>query len=284
MGKNSKDRVLHTLADGKEKLRLRDVDPDETGGLDKKLAMAQLAVLGEELSDLLDLLYYAGQHGLLVVLQGRDTGGKDGTIRMLLDHSNAQSCRVVPFKAPTPVERAHDFLWRVHRHVPGRGEIVLFNRSHYEDVLAARVHQLVPERIWHRRFDAINAFERLLVGEGTILFKFFLNISKKEQRKRLLEREEDREKAWKLSVGDWKERELWDATTEAYEDVLNRCASRRRPWHVIAANQKWFRNLAVAEALVKGLRPYRKEWLASLSQVGDRALAEIRAYRKKNRA
>lgn len=268
------------LCDGRGRVRLADIDTEAHGGLDKAAAKERLLEVGAELRDLLDLLYFAGRNALLVVLQGRDTSGKDGTIRMILDHSNAQSCRVESFKAPTGEELAHDFLWRVHARLPGRGAIVLFNRSHYEDVLAVRVKKLAPRDVWRRRYAHINAFEDVLRDEGTILVKFFLHVSKAEQRRRLLDREKERDKAWKLNVGDWKERELWDDYTAAYEDVLERCATRRAPWHVVPADHKWFRNLAVAEALVAALRPHRKGWRAALESVGRRALAEIRGYRR----
>jgi PPK2 family polyphosphate:nucleotide phosphotransferase len=231
------------------------------------------------MTELFDLLFYAGKHSLLIVLQGRDTSGKDGTIRSLLSYSNAQSCRVIPFKVPTPEEVAHDFLWRVHQQTPGRGSIAIFNRSHYEDVLVARVHKLVPDPVWKRRYDHIDNFERLLLDADTILLKFYLHISRDEQEQRLLEREKETEKAWKLNVGDWKERELWDDYTRAYEDALNKCASPDAPWYVIPANHKWFRNLAVTEAVVTALQPYRKEWLAHLDRIGAAAKAELEAYR-----
>jgi PPK2 family polyphosphate:nucleotide phosphotransferase len=274
-------KSLAIVADGRKRVRLGAIPTHAHAGLDKEEALARLTVVGAELRALLDLLYFAGRNGLLVVLQGRDTSGKDGTIRMILDHSNAQSCRVEAFKAPTAEELGHDFLWRVHARTPGRGAIVLFNRSHYEDVLAARVRSLVPESTWRRRYDHINAFERLLTDEGVILVKVFLHISKSEQRERLLDREKDRDNAWKLSVGDWQERELWDDYTAAYKDVIERCGTRRAPWHVVPADHKWFRNLAVAEALVAALRPYRKGWQSALSAVGVRARADIAAYRRK---
>lgn len=265
--------------DGGKKVRLEDIDPGQHDGVSRAEGEERTRKLGAEMTELFDLLFYAGKHSLLIVLQGRDTSGKDGTIRSLLSYSNAQSCRVVPFKVPTPEEVAHDFLWRVHQQTPGRGSIAIFNRSHYEDVLVARVHKLVPDPVWKRRYDHIDNFERLLLDADTILLKFYLHISRDEQEQRLLEREKETEKAWKLNVGDWKERELWDDYTRAYEDALNKCASPDAPWYVIPANHKWFRNLAVTEAVVTALQPYRKEWLAHLDQIGAAAKAELEAYR-----
>jgi PPK2 family polyphosphate:nucleotide phosphotransferase len=266
--------------DGGKKAKLEDIDPDQHDGVERAEAEERTRKLGAEMAELFDLLFEAGRHSLLIVLQGRDTSGKDGTIRHLLMYSNAQSCRVVPFKVPTAEESAHDFLWRVHQQTPGCGSIAVFNRSHYEDVLVVRVHHLAPEPVWKRRYDHINNFERLLRDADTILLKFYLHISKDEQEQRLLDREKETEKAWKLNVGDWKERELWDDYTRAYEDVLNKCSSPDAPWYVIPANHKWFRNLAVTEVIVDALQPYRKEWLAHLEQIGATAKAELDAYRK----
>lgn len=270
--------LVHTL-DGSLGFRLADYDPNHPRAIDKKEALRRIEELGQELAELEDLLFYSGRHALLILLQGRDTSGKDGAIRRILDFSNAQSCRVEAFKAPTQEELAHDFLWRVHRKVPGRGEITLFNRSHYEDVLVVRVHNLVPEEVWRKRYEHIHHFERLLTDSGTILLKFFLHISKEEQEKRLLDREKETEKAWKLSVGDWKERELWDEYTPAYEEALYRCSSPEAPWHVVPADQKWFRDLAILDKIVETLRPYRHGWLKSLESIGAKAMDELAAYR-----
>jgi len=264
--------------DGTKKVRLEDFDASDTAGLHKAEGETRAHALGEELATLEDLLFYAGDHALLIILQGRDTSGKDGAIRKILDYSNAQSCRVEPFKVPTEEDLAHDFLWRIHRRTPGRGEIVVFNRSHYEDVLVARVHNLVPEEVWRRRYDHINHFEALLADNRTILLKFYLHISKDEQKERLLAREQETEKAWKLSAGDWKERRLWDDYTRAYEEAINRCSSREAPWHIVPANKKWFRNLAILERLVETLRPYKSGWLGKLEQIGEKAKRELAAY------
>jgi PPK2 family polyphosphate:nucleotide phosphotransferase len=266
--------------DGSKAIRLAQFDPDDTGGLKKEEALPRIDGLGSEWAELEDLLFYAGQHSLLIVLQGMDTSGKDGLIRKLLDYANVQSCRVEPFKVPTGEELTHDFLWRIHPRAPGRGSVAIFNRSHYEDVLIARVHNLVPEKVWRRRYTHINHFEELLVDNDTIVLKFFLHISKDEQQERLLAREEETEKAWKLSVGDWKEREFWDDYQAAYEDALNHCSTKQAPWDLVPANHKWFRNLAILERIVEALRPYRDTWMESLRERGDKAKAELREFRK----
>jgi PPK2 family polyphosphate:nucleotide phosphotransferase len=258
---------------------LEDFDPDEHGGLTKEQGKIRAEELGLQLAELEDLLFYAGQHSLLILFQGRDAGGKDGSIRAILDSSNVQSARVESFRVPTPEELAHDFLWRVHQRTPGRGSVALFNRSHYEDVLVVRVHNLVPEKVWRRRYDHINRFEELLLDSDTILLKFYLHISKEEQEERLLDREKETEKAWKLSVGDWKEREFWDEYTAAYEEAINRCSTPRAPWYVVPANHKWFRNVAILERVVEELRPHREGWLKSLERIGQEAKDELRLYR-----
>jgi PPK2 family polyphosphate:nucleotide phosphotransferase len=214
-----------------------------------------------------------------MVLQGLDTAGKDGTIRHVMAQFNPASCRVESFKVPTPEERAHDFLWRCHRVTPAAGTITIFNRSHYEDVLAARVQQLVPRAVWERRFRTINHFEELLTENGTIILKFFLHISKQEQRDRLLSREHDRERAWKLSPSDWPTHALYDQYTEAYEDTISRCSTEDAPWYVVPANHKWFRNLAVAETILDVLAPFHKQWKAAIEERGRLALQARAAQR-----
>lgn len=242
------------------------------------------AALAAEVAELDDLLYAARQHGVLVVFQGRDAAGKDGAIRTVLDYCNAQGVRVESFKVPTEEELAHDFLWRVHAKTPARGEIVLFNRSHYEDVIVTRVHSLFSPDVIEPRYQAINDFERLLTQNGTLLFKFFLHVSADEQEERLLEREKEREKAWKLAVGDWKERERWDDYTRAYELAISRCAETGASWHIVPADKKWYRNYVVLRTLVEGLRPYKAAWLESLSALGRKRAEELKAYRKERRA
>lgn len=261
-----------------EKIRLDDI-PTKTG-LERAEAERRFAPLAAELSELQELLFAAGTHSLLVVLQGRDTAGKDGTLKAVAGALNPAGTRVVAFKVPTPAELAHDFLWRIHRETPGRGEAVFFNRSHYEDVLVVRVHDLAPEPVWKRRYDQIREFEALLTETGTIVVKFYLHISKGEQEKRLREREEEPAKAWKLNPGDWKERALWDDYTRAYEDAIAKCATRHAPWHVVPADDKPARNVAIAHTLVEALRPYKKEWLATLEALGARQKAALDALRQ----
>ncbi|MBI3652808.1 MAG: polyphosphate kinase 2 family protein [Acidobacteria bacterium] len=254
-------------------------DPDETFGLTEEQADERLAMLTDELGELQELLYAARQHSVLIILQGMDTSGKDGTVKKVMTDVNPLGCRVEAFKVPSEEELAHDFLWRVHKVVPPKGLMTIFNRSHYEDVLVVRVHELVAKRVWKSRFHQINEFERTLVESGTIIVKFFLHISKHEQQKRLQAREREAAKAWKLSPGDWQERELWEAYQSAYETALMRCSTAYAKWHIVPANQKWFRNLAVAEALVRTLRPYRKDWEKVLQKLSDRKLAELEAMR-----
>lgn len=265
---------------GKKKIRLGEIDPDEDGGLDHESAVNELDKLCRRMTELQELLYAASEQSLLIVLQGMDTSGKDGTIRAVTGPLNSQSCSVASFKVPTPLELSHDFLWRVHSQVPARGQIVIFNRSHYEDVLVARVHELAPKKVWRTRYEHINAFENLLLNSNTIILKFFLHISKGEQEKRLLEREQDPKKAWKLSVGDWKERQLWNEYQQAYEDAINKCATPDAPWYVVPANNKHYRNVAVAQAIVAALKPFEETWLKKLSKLGEeekKLLLEFRA-------
>lgn len=261
------------------KVDLSTIDSKRDGGLTKEESLARAAVLGEELRELQDLLYFAGETSCLVVLQGMDTSGKDGTIRCFAKYVNIQGCRVASFKQPSQEELSHDFLWRVHAQTPAKGQITIFNRSHYEDVLIVRVHDLVPKRIWEKRYDQINHFERHLVDNGTVVLKFFLHISKSEQEQRLLEREQDKTKAWKLAVGDWKERELWDQYQNAYMDTLEKCSTDWAPWRIVPADRKWYRDLAVLESVVETLKPYKSKWLAKLDQIGKSALQDIMSYR-----
>ncbi|RPH96074.1 MAG: polyphosphate kinase 2 family protein, partial [Calditrichaeota bacterium] len=213
---------------------------------DKQAGAEELLKLTQRLEILQELLYAEQKHKVLVVLQGMDTSGKDGVIRHVFEGVNPQGVRVAGFKVPTQVELAHDYLWRIHQQTPGRGEIVIFNRSHYEDVLVVRVHDLVPAKIWKRRFDHINQFEKMLAEEGTTIFKFFLHIDADEQKKRLQERLDKPEKHWKFNVSDLEERKLWPEYQNAYEEVLGRTSTKWAPWYIIPANKKWRRNLAIA--------------------------------------
>jgi PPK2 family polyphosphate:nucleotide phosphotransferase len=254
---------------------LRKLDPSDDGGLSREKAEAKLPEMLARLGELQELLYAAGTHSLLVVLQGRDTAGKDGTLKAIAGAMNPVGTRVASFKVPTATELSHDFLWRVHQQAPARGEAVFFNRSHYEDVLVVRVHQLAPREIWEKRYEHINSFENNLSDSNTIIVKFCLHISQEEQKQRLLEREQEPEKAWKLNPGDWKERELWDQYTEAYDDAIGKCASESAPWFVICADKKWARNVAVAEALLTVLEPFEKTWRTSLDALGEKQRAAL---------
>jgi len=260
------------IEDG-DHVSLSDFDPDYKGkDLDKDSGEEELKKLGAEISELQEMLSAAHQHSVLMILQGTDTSGKDGTIRHVFAQINPQGCEVHSFKQPTQEELDHDFLWRVHKVVPGRGTLGIFNRSHYEDVLVVRVQKLVPADVWKSRYDEINQFEKLLAANDTIILKFFLHISSKEQEERLLAREQDRDKAWKLSATDWAARQYWDKYQEAYADMLAKCSTPWAPWYVVPANHKWFRNLAIAHTLVHALTPYRKTWEKDLQERGKKEL------------
>ncbi len=239
------------VAPGK-KLRLRDIDPRTTPGFDgdKEAGRARTALRNARLEELQDLLYANGTRRLLVVLQAMDAGGKDGTIRNVFDGVNPQGVKVTCFKQPTGKELAHDFLWRCHPCTPAAGEIAIWNRSHYEDVLVARVHDLVNEDCWRRRYEHIVAFESMLADEGTTIVKFFLHISKDEQRQRLQERIDDPKKRWKWSSRDLDERAHWDDYQAAYEEALAATSTKKAPWFVVPADRNWFRDLVVSEVLV----------------------------------
>jgi len=239
-----------------EKVDLAHTDASETSSWrsGRRKGEAALLSLREELDRLQELFYADARRGLLVILQGMDTSGKDGVIRHVFEGVNPQGVRVASFKKPTPEESAHDFLWRIHRSAPAKGEIVIFNRSHYEDVLIARVHQIVPQKVWSKRFDSINQFERELVEEGISILKFFLHISREEQRARLRDRIEDPTKRWKLNDADFQERMYWDEYQAAYEDLLHRTNTSWAPWYLLPSDHKWFRNLAVSTILVEQLR------------------------------
>ena len=261
------------------KVDLSSIPTRSDGGLTKDEGKIRVREMAEEINELQDLLYAAGERSLLIVLQGMDTSGKDGTIKSVFRYIDPLGVKTWPFKVPTELELAHDFLWRVHALTPPRGMLTIFNRSHYEDVLVVRVKELVPVKEWRARYDHINAFEKLLTDSGTILLKFFLHISREEQEERLLAREEEIDKAWKLSVGDWEERRYWDDYQEAYADALGKCSTSHAPWHVIPADRKWFRDVAVAETVIEALRPHCDQWRASLAELGKVRQAEIDAFR-----
>lgn len=233
-----------------QSVRLDDIDSGSTAGIEgKREAKEALEADLEAIHDLQYSLYAEGKQSLLIVLQARDAGGKDGTIRALSRGLNPQGCHVVSFKKPSSRELSHDFLWRVHVHAPPNGAVALFNRSHYEDVLVVRVKDLAPEPVWRARYEHINAFERLLTDHRTRVLKFFLHISPDEQLRRFAKRINDPLKQWKISEADYTERTHWDAYTEAFEEVLERCSPESAPWFVIPADKKWYRNFVIARII-----------------------------------
>lgn len=238
------------------KVNLRDYEPGDKSAMPegKEEGQKELFDLNGELESLQELLFAEHRHKVLIVLQGMDTSGKDGVIRHVFEGVNPQGVRVANFKVPTAIELDHDYLWRVHQQVPSRGEIVIFNRSHYEDVLVVRVHQLVPEQVWSRRYAQINDFERLLAEEGTTILKFFLHISLEEQKERLQARLDDPTKRWKFRLGDLAERKLWGEYEHAYQDAISQTSTEWAPWYIIPADRKWYRNLVIATVIVNTLK------------------------------
>lgn len=245
-----------------EKTDLAGFDADDTSRYkgDKSDGKDSLLQLNEELEILQELLYAEHKHKILIVLQGMDTSGKDGTIRHVFEGVNPQGVKVVSFKVPTAIELDHDYLWRIHIHTPAKGEMVIFNRSHYEDVLVVRVHSLVTEGVWKKRYDQINAFEKTLVEEGTTILKFYLHIDPDEQKARLQERLDDPKKRWKFSLGDVEERKRWGEYMEAYEDMLAKTSTTYAPWYIVPSNRKWYRNLVVASVVVETLKGLKMEY------------------------
>jgi PPK2 family polyphosphate:nucleotide phosphotransferase len=240
------------------RVRLKDFDPDFSDHHEKKKsALAKIAKFQQRMDDLQFRLYSEQKRSLLICLQAPDAGGKDGVVRHVGGAMNPQSCRVISFKEPTREELAHDFLWRIERHTPRVGEVVIFNRSHYEDVLVARVHNLVPKKIWSQRYNQINDFERRLISSGTKILKFYLHISKDEQLRRFKRRLEDPARRWKISEADYLEREYWDKYEIAYEAALSKCNTASAPWFVIPADHKWFRNLAISQIIVETMEKMR---------------------------
>lgn len=266
-----------------EKVDLRGFETYYDGDLEKKDGKAQLKDQNIVLRDLQELLYAEHKQKVLIVLQGIDTSGKDSTIRHVFGDVNPQGTKVVNFKVPTQKELDHDYLWRVHPHTPGKGEIVIFNRSHYEDVLVVRVHQLVPKNVWKQRYKHINEFERLLADEGTTILKFFLFVSKKEQAERFLARLDRPHKRWKFNPDDLAERDYWDDYIAAFEEMLSRTSTAYAPWYVIPSDRKWYRNLVVSSVIidtiqglgmnfpaeVPDINAYRDQLAAMISGVGE---------------
>jgi PPK2 family polyphosphate:nucleotide phosphotransferase len=260
------------------KVKLRDIDPGFHGDYtSREAAASDFETYLKKLDELQYSMYAERKHSLLIVFQAMDAGGKDGVIRHVITGMNPSGVRVVPFKQPTHVELSHDFLWRVHAQAPSRGDVVVFNRSHYEDVLVVRVHQLVPKEVWSKRYEFINEFERLLVDQNnTTILKFFLYISKEEQLKRFRDRLEDPTKQWKISESDYSEREHWDDYIDAFEEALNKTSKPHTPWYVIPANKKWFRDLAVAKIIA--------ETLKSLDMKMPEPTVDLEAIRKRYHA
>jgi PPK2 family polyphosphate:nucleotide phosphotransferase len=256
-------------------IKLSNYSPDDTSVYhnEKDKGKKKLEELNLELESLQGLLYAEGKRRMLVVLQGMDTSGKDGVISHVFEGVNPQGVQVASFKVPTSPEMAHDYLWRIHQKTPGKGEIVIFNRSHYEDVLIVRVHNLVPPEVWKKRYDQIKNFERLLAEEGTVILKFFLHISPEEQAKRFLERLETPEKNWKFNPGDLEERKFWQAYMEAYEDALNKTSTDLAPWYVIPSDRKWYRNLAIASIMVDTLKGMKMSY--------PTAIVDLETYHKR---
>jgi|SRR5580704_3436802 PPK2 family polyphosphate:nucleotide phosphotransferase len=244
-----------------KKVHLSEYDADDTFGYEKCDATKKLLEKNlSRLDELQSLLYAENKHALLIVLQGMDAAGKDGTVRHVMSGVNPQGCFVSQFKVPTYEESEHDYLWRAHKAVPERGKIGIFNRSYYEDVLVVRVHKLVEEDVWKKRFDQINEFESLLTNNNVTILKFFLHISKEEQKKRFQERLDDPSHQWKLSPADLAERKYWNDYVEAYEAALTKCSTEDAPWYIIPSNHKWFRNLAVSRIIEKTLQDFRMKY------------------------
>ncbi len=243
------------------KVKLADIDPNFTDkDIEKKDAFNTIQQNSLRIRELQELLYAEHKRALLICLQATDTGGKDGTIRHVISTMNPQGCKVASFKQPTKLELDHDFLWRAHRDAPAKGEVTVFNRSHYEDVLAVRIHDLVPKHVWTKYYDQINSMEKYLSENNTHIIKFFLHISKDEQLKRFRERLDDPSKNWKISASDYTERERWDDYQVAFGDMLSKCSTEYAPWFVIPANHKWFRDLAVSQILVEYMEGLHMEF------------------------
>ncbi len=249
-----------TKVTGSNKIRLKQIDPDEKGGLTKEEGIHLLRAQKARIKASQARLFAENRQSLLVAFQAIDTGGKDGTIRNVFSGVNPQGCRVWSFGVPTEEELEHDVFWRYHQHTPARGMIGIFNRSYFEEVLVVRVKELAPEEQWKRRYDEINEFERILANNGTRIIKFYLHISKDEQKERLQSRLDDPEKHWKFNVSDLDDRELWDDYQKAFEDAINKCGTKEAPWYVVPANRKWYRNLLVAQTIADTLEEMAPQW------------------------
>ena len=273
------------------KIRLKHFDPGYHGKHESgKSALPEIEQNRQRMDELQYLMYAENKHSLLVVLQALDAAGKDGTVRHVFAGMNPAGCVSIGFKQPTPKELSHDFLWRVHPHVPGRGSVVIFNRSHYEDVLVARVHQLVPENVWSKRYDEINDFEKLITTQNhTTILKFFLHISKEEQLARFEKRLDDPARHWKISDSDYKEREYWGNYIKAFEDVFNKTSTEHAPWFIIPSNHKWFRDLAISQIIVQTMEDMDMKFpkptmnLAEIRRKYHQAAAQEKSDKRKKR-
>ena len=267
--------LVFTVSPG-QKISLAEIDPGHTAGFGSKKAVRERTERNlKRLQGLQERLYAEGKHALLVVLQAMDAGGKDGTIKHVLGAFNPQGVHVTPFKVPTREEAAHDILWRVHKAVPRRGMVGIFNRSHYEEVLVVRVRGFKPPEVWSTHYEHINAFERLLAESGVAIVKLFLYISPEEQAERLQERLDRPDKHWKFSPADLEERTRWNGYMEAFEDALSKCSTEWAPWHIVPANRKWYRNLAVSEVLIDVLERLDPKFPPAVEDIGSYTIPEI---------
>lgn len=257
-----------------DKVDLKKCDPGDKNYFkgDKKESKDELLKINARLEELQEMLYAEHKHKILVVLQAMDSGGKDGTIRHVFNGVNPQGVKVASFKVPTKEELDHDYLWRVHKHTPGKGEIVIFNRSHYEDVLVVRVHDLVPKSVWRRRFKHIRDFERILADEGTTILKLFLHIDLDEQKERFQARLDTPHKRWKFRLGDLEERKLWDNYQNAYEEAISKTSTEWAPWYIIPANRKWYRNLVISRIIVETLESLNMSYPKSEEDLEDNVI------------
>lgn len=236
-----------------QKIFMDKFDPDYVGDMDKDATKIETKKLQARLSELQEILYAQSKYSVLIVLQAMDAGGKDSTINKVFSGVNPQGFQIASFKKPTEEELAHDFLWRIHKEVPAKGKIGIFNRSHYEDVLVVRVNKIVPKKVWEARYDHINNFEKNLADSGTTILKFYLHISKEEQKERFQDRLDDPSKHWKFSTGDLPVREQWDDYMRAFEDAMSHCNTEYAPWHIIPANRKWYRNYVITKTIVDAM-------------------------------
>ncbi|HEY0444728.1 MAG TPA: PPK2 family polyphosphate kinase [Candidatus Limnocylindrales bacterium] len=265
-----------TIIDGNRHVPLGDVDPATDGGITRADAERRLGPLAAELRELQELMFAAESNGVLVVLQGMDAAGKDVTIRTVFAAATPEAIRVRHFKPMTDEEEAHDFLWRAHAATPARGELVIFDRSYYEQLVLPEVEGTTTREQSAERAEDVRAFERMLRHGGTIVVKFFLHVSREEQERRLSQRMHEPDTAWKISARDWIARDAWDAYMAAYETTMNATATPEAPWHVVPADREWVYNLIVADTLVGRLRPYREAWIAARRQRGEKKAAEAR--------